>query len=92
MATWNKKFWKSWTFNGGNGEFFLISSLLLEQRNEDTEEDSRYTVGQCVVDDARRLGGGIVLLNKRTGNIHQGHVVTVDVVELQTHLGHFIYS
>ena len=52
--------------------------------------DSRYTVGQRVVDDARRLGGGIVLLYKGTGNVHQSHVVIVDVVELQSYLGHFI--
>ena len=47
-------------------------------------------MGQRVVDDARRLGGGIVLLYKGTGNVHQCHVVIVDVVELQTYLGHFI--
>ena len=51
--------------------------------------NSRYTVWQRVVDDTRRLWGGVVL-DKVTGNIHQSRHVIVDVVELQTYLGHFL--
>ena len=45
--------------------------------------DSRDAVCQGVVDDTRRLGGGVVLLDKVTGNIHQSRHVIVDIVELQ---------
>ena len=52
--------------------------------------DSRDAVCQGVVDDTRRLGGGVVLLHKVAGNVHQGRHVIVDVVQLQTDLGHFM--